>query len=249
MRALNWQKKVYCVAKKKTVCAYCGQRATTRDHVPPKILFAKPLPSDMLTVPSGVECNRKYQLHDEYIGNAILMRREIQDEPSVGDTVDKMMRALGRDSAAGLSHRLLDTVQRVDVNTAAGIFLGSGMAFVVDSGRLAFFVRRIIRGLFFTEYGYRVPERVRVGAAFGVDRNRDLAGRFLRYLRGQPVKTACGGAFSYVWNAAEDSPMSAVWVFAIHGKAVYGGLTVDSKIPSKQIQVNWGREDQPEVSA
>ena len=44
-------------------CIYCGQEANTRDHVPPKCLFAKPRPP-MITVPACLACNKSYEKDD-----------------------------------------------------------------------------------------------------------------------------------------------------------------------------------------
>ena len=48
-------------------CIYCqSQKATTRDHVPPKELLRKPYPRNLLTVPSCAECNESYSVDEEY---------------------------------------------------------------------------------------------------------------------------------------------------------------------------------------
>src|SRR5882724_7902373 len=53
--------------KKEEVCAVCGKRAmVTRDHVPPLAIFLKPLPSNMITVPTCRPCNNGAKLDDEY---------------------------------------------------------------------------------------------------------------------------------------------------------------------------------------
>jgi hypothetical protein len=49
-------------------CAICGKpcETTTRDHIPPKGLFGKPLPDNLLTVPSCQQCNQEASGDDEY---------------------------------------------------------------------------------------------------------------------------------------------------------------------------------------
>jgi hypothetical protein len=50
----------------KQLCAICGIRdATTKDHVPPKGIFAKPRPSNLITVPACHECNNFSSVLDE----------------------------------------------------------------------------------------------------------------------------------------------------------------------------------------
>ncbi len=48
------------------ICTICAQReATTRDHIPPKSIFPRPLPVDLITVPSCDTCNNEASVHDE----------------------------------------------------------------------------------------------------------------------------------------------------------------------------------------
>lgn len=48
------------------VCAICGWRkATTKDHLPPRGVFPKPLPVQMRTVPACSECNNGAAQSDE----------------------------------------------------------------------------------------------------------------------------------------------------------------------------------------
>lgn len=48
------------------LCAICGYRvATTRDHVPPRAIFPRPLPVQMITVPACGACNNGAHQLDE----------------------------------------------------------------------------------------------------------------------------------------------------------------------------------------
>ena len=50
------------------LCIYCQSReADSRDHVPPKGIFPKPRPSDLVSVPACQECNGGFaQLDEEF---------------------------------------------------------------------------------------------------------------------------------------------------------------------------------------
>lgn len=48
------------------LCAICGyMEATTKDHVPPRAIFPKPLPVQMVTVPACAQCNNGANHEDE----------------------------------------------------------------------------------------------------------------------------------------------------------------------------------------
>jgi len=52
---------------KPQLCIYCNHAvADTVDHIPPKLLLAKPYPDNLLIVPSCFKCNSSFQKHDEY---------------------------------------------------------------------------------------------------------------------------------------------------------------------------------------
>lgn len=47
-------------------CVICDKNpATTSDHIPPKGVFPRPRPSDLITIPACVECNKITQNLDE----------------------------------------------------------------------------------------------------------------------------------------------------------------------------------------
>ena len=48
------------------LCAYCGlEPGKTVDHIPPKLFFAPPYPTNLLTVPACTACNKSFQADDE----------------------------------------------------------------------------------------------------------------------------------------------------------------------------------------
>ena len=59
-------------------CVYCGREAQlTSDHIPPKNLFPKPRPSNLITVPSCKRCNRSASKDDEYLRLVLVMREDV----------------------------------------------------------------------------------------------------------------------------------------------------------------------------
>lgn len=49
-------------------CLYCGQSATTREHVPARLLLDDPLPSNLHTVEACFSCNNSFSKDEEYLG-------------------------------------------------------------------------------------------------------------------------------------------------------------------------------------
>lgn len=52
--------------ERKQPCAICGkEEATTSDHIPPRGIFPKPRPSNLITVPTCFRCNHAGSKYDE----------------------------------------------------------------------------------------------------------------------------------------------------------------------------------------
>src|SRR4051812_45735772 len=56
------------------LCVYCNIReATTMDHVIAQLLFSKPLPNNMITVPCCWDCNQAKKLDDEFLRDMMIV--------------------------------------------------------------------------------------------------------------------------------------------------------------------------------
>ena len=83
-----------------TVCTYCGRlNPTSVDHVPPRSLFAKPRPSNLVTVPSCEPCNIGASQDDEYFRLTIALRHDL-DDPDADAAMDAAVRSLSRPGGA-----------------------------------------------------------------------------------------------------------------------------------------------------
>ena len=125
-------------------CVYCGARATTRDHVPPRFLLETPLPDDLLTVPSCRDCNRSFSLDEQYlqvvlakVGHVPQLMAKVEE----GGVVD---RALQR--APALDQRIVDSLE---VRSDGRVWL------MPERERILRVVQKIAYGLFICRYGVR----------------------------------------------------------------------------------------------
>lgn len=49
------------------VCAYCGARSDSRDHVPSRVLLDEPFPPDLPVVGACASCNNGFSLHERVV--------------------------------------------------------------------------------------------------------------------------------------------------------------------------------------
>src|ERR1700730_16538951 len=104
------------------LCAYCRQeKELTRDHVPPKILFSKPCPPDMLTVPSCDECNQSFKANDEYTRAAIALDIRAASHSDVIGSLATLMRSLRRPEARGFARYFASQMETIPVLGPNGV--------------------------------------------------------------------------------------------------------------------------------
>ena len=61
--------------KKFGQCTYCGRhRKLADDHIPPKSLFGKPRPPDLIKIPSCGPCNNQASKDDEYFKTVLVFK-------------------------------------------------------------------------------------------------------------------------------------------------------------------------------
>ena len=125
-------------------CAYCGGRAETRDHVPPKCLLEKPFPKNLLTVPSCRRCNENFSSDEQYFLIALAQVGfcpRLMSKVEEGGDVD---RALNR--SAALDDRIIRSLVVEE---------GGAVSFLPELERMAKIVRKIVFGLYIRRYPRR----------------------------------------------------------------------------------------------
>ena len=106
-------------------CVYCGRtRPLTHDHIPPKALWGKPRPSDLLTVPSCTPCNVGASNDDEYFKTAMIIKDRAGSHPEAVTIRSSVFRGLALPKKEGFRRHILRNTGFVSLNTPAGLYLG-----------------------------------------------------------------------------------------------------------------------------
>lgn len=193
-------------------CIYCGQRATTRDHVPPKLLLERPFPNNLRTVPSCFRCNNRASLDEQYF---LAMLGQISSSPTItakicdGGIID---RTLTRSPA--LEQRLIAALE-VDGENGRVLIRP-------DMDRVSRVVKKIAVGLFVLHYG-RVPELAAVEHVgtfpYQVSDERPwptFIATFTERFRTKKWRVVQPHVFSYIFVRAPRSPNKICCVIDIH---------------------------------
>jgi len=151
-----------------TSCMYCGERpGPTRDHVPPKGLFPKPRPANLVTVPCCEECRTTQTLDDEYFIRMVAMRHDV-DHPAASKILESVHRSFTKPAKRGFNQALVRSVRYKDLHTSAGLYLGEAATYDVALDRLCNVIRRTTLGMFSEIFGHRLPDDYRC-IVFAID--------------------------------------------------------------------------------
>ncbi len=184
-------------------CCYCGDvNDITRDHVPPESLFSKPKPSNLITVPCCIRCNKEFSKNDEYFRLAIMTGMDPQKFPKENADSIRAINNLGRPESLGFASRLIR-----DYDRASG-------ALRIEGHRIEIALHRIVRGLFYHRSALPLPADVQfrclhADASLG-DREIDLA-----FEEWNPV-TIGNDIFRYDLFYFDFSACQTIWLFEFY---------------------------------
>ena len=216
-------------------CVYCGQWGPlTSDHIPPKNLFAKPRPSNLITVPSCLNCNKSFELDDEYFRLAVTTGIDPASFPNEFDLSVNAIKKLGDPHKVGFRKSMLANFSKKPKFTPGGLYLGEGGVLEIEVERLQNVVSRIIRGLFFFHSGRRLSNISRVwvwSRWFDGDYDRDTEfvasmQEVLAVLDAEQVRDIGQGVFRYRYRLGDDGLDESVWEFSFYAHWDFIGGTV-----------------------
>ena len=213
-------------------CVICGKNpATTRDHIPPKGIFPKPRPSDLITVPACRACNKSTSDLDEvfkvFIGFA-------------GGHGPEGERMFKEQTAHTLQHNLRfkgeisNTLRDVWVKTPKGIILSKKPAVLLNSKAHDQIIEKTIRGLHFHHTGNVLGEQADISVNWHYFLTEKVYKMSMNWMTG----VVGNGQFIYKFFTLPEEPLASVWIFQFFNKAWSSGtvLPKGKGIRNKGIQ-------------
>jgi hypothetical protein len=205
------------------VCVYCGSaKSLTDDHIPPKTLFPKPRPSNLITVRSCRKCNEGASKDDEYFRLVITMRYDTGDHPAVQQILPSIYRSLEKPAKKGFQQALFNNMADMDIVSGGGIYLGTAHGYDVNLARLDRVAARIVTGLYYHEFGKRLPSDFHVTAYSADGLNNVEAGvksrvfSIFEKITRNPPHIIGDGVFAYWFQQVQDRDTTSAWVLAFY---------------------------------
>lgn len=209
------------------LCAICGvNKATTVDHIPPKGIFPKPRPANLITVPACLSCNNSASKNDEAF--RVFLSLHVGIESPQTDVLWKKgaLRSLRHNRR--LYDHIRNTAKKVMLRTKAGMILDTRMAFRWDSEAHNRTIERMIRGLYFHHFGEILEDRVTINVQW----LRSLMEDIFEESKGWKQHNLGGNAFIYRFDRAGEEPLLSIWLFQFYDRHWASGYTIPI-IPKK----------------
>jgi len=212
------------------ICAICGvATATTRDHVPPKGIFAEPRPPDLVTVPACETCNGGDSKWDEVF--RVHLSLQVGTETP---TTQRLLRNGARRTVASnlrLRRELIESLEPTNLVTRGGIIIGKGYRGKWDSEAHSRVIERTARGLYYHHFGEILGAKADVTVHWFSDLTPDM-------LRGTSElhQTSIGGnALIYRYGRALEEPLHSIWLFEFYGRHWAGASTRPALRMSEEV--------------
>ncbi len=202
-----------------SICAICGEReATTRDHVPPKAIFPRPRPNNLITVPACRECNNSASDYDDLFKVFLSMQAAGNNDIARRLFVEKTLRTLERNQS--LLERIREESRQLEIiNENGQIETRTGVLW--NSVAHDAVIERAIRGLYFHHSGNPLPRDVVLS---------------VQWLRGVPEKILLNlhllnevkigkEQVIYKYLIAPQDPRYSLWLFEFYGAHWASGHT------------------------
>jgi len=224
----------------RNICAYCGgSKDLTDDHIPPKSLFPKPRPNNLVSVSACKQCHSNTSKDDEYFRIKLCLRDDAGNHPSARDNWEPLFRSLNRKEAEGLRKSFLSDIRNVQTRTPAGLYTGNRLGYDVDMSRIRKVVERIVRGFYFAEVC--VPLGPNNGVKIVLNEDllvepkdfiEELKKTILEPLASKDAKVIGDNIFIYRYHIAEENPAVSVWGMSFYGSVPFLCFTGPDSVES-----------------
>jgi hypothetical protein len=209
-------------------CVHCGTPSDlTRDHVPPKCFFPKPLPSNLITVPACARCNQGMGLDEEHFLATVMFGEAGISATGKNLWSEKLSRM--HEKNRGLRKRIARAMSYADVFSKGGIYLGRRMTIDVDQARVARVVHKILRGLYFFEFGERVPANATI-AVLWLQSKEHFAMAWKHRAELRPGRRGWQGVFEYACNRVAGASCGSSWQIVLFEAVAFSAVLQPAKV-------------------
>lgn len=194
------------------ICAICGKNpATTNDHIPPKGMFPRPRPHDLITIPACLECNKRTEKLDEEFRVFINM--------FVGKTTPEAESLWKTETLYTIQHN--DRLLRKALSAFQPAYLTSKHGIIINKTKVVtwdespnIIIEKITRGLYYHHFGLVLSDKVNIT----IKQINNIPPETAERIKTWSWNSVGGGQFLYGYARANDVPLHSAWLLVFHKK-------------------------------
>lgn len=202
------------------ICVLCGKEpATTDDHIPPRGIFPKPRPDNLITIRTCQSCNGSTSEMDEIfkVDIGISGGHGTDGEAMFKESVTRTIQHNTR-----LKKGIQNSMHDILVKTPNGIILKQS-AYLINSKAHDTIIEKIIRGLHFRHTGIILGDKANVEVYW-----HDKVSTEILFSKASmwPTENIGKGKFVYKYFIEPHEQLKSVWIFEFFKSSWYSGIVL-----------------------
>jgi len=199
-------------------CSICGDiKKLTNDHLPPKNIFTKPYPKNLITIKSCFECNNGASTSDEAFKIMLaLILGGNGDDMRTQPLFDSALKSIKHNRRIG--RNLKKHIRNTYLTSQAGIIIEKGFLVKIDAEVVNQFeevIKRITKGLYSYHYGHFIGKNT----SFIIRLHNQLTPEILDLINIFKINRIGTGHFSYGYTCgSEDLTRVSLWLYEFYQK-------------------------------
>jgi hypothetical protein len=200
-------------------CVYCASAGPlTDDHVPPRVVFTKPRPSNLITVPACIACNRRFSRQDERFASFLSLFVGIESERT-NQLHQKNIRIVSHNQK--LRRTIRSRIRPVWVQDG-NLITGTAQGVHWPAAEHDAMITRFIKALYYNCFKRALPLHVPVEASL----SQPFTGALFEMWRSLPGgNIGSAGEFRYRYGYLEEDPESSFWMLIFYDRHFVSGHT------------------------
>ncbi len=206
--------------KDNQLCGFCGEnRAETVDHVPPKGVFPRPRPNDLITVPACFRCNNDTSALDEEFKLYLSFAVGVDDPQTQALWTDNAFRTLKHNKR--LMHQVIGSARPVQVTVNGN--LADTLMIQCPKGPHYAILEKTVRGLYWHHFQLILGDQASVDVRLVPLDKMDVEMRQL--MQDMPTASVGGEQFRYWYWRDLEQPLCSGWFLLFHKRHLCFALT------------------------
>lgn len=206
-------------------CVFCGKKTkTTKDHIPPKAIFPKPLPNKLITVPACKTCNGGSSNDDELFSFFLALKAGMNGKCN-RSLHDKIKRSVQQNKR--LQRHLKQSIPVVLQDDNNVKFVEFYLT-KVDSTVLNDTIKKTVLGLFYYHFNEIIFDKIDISIKITEGVLDDYIIDLLQYCEDRSIGN--NNEVVYRFGRAQDHNLASVWVITLYESLEFSCITTPKNI-------------------